>query len=150
MYRKLPQGFLLCIISSYTEKQSNARHHPRPNSTGMKDSVAGRRVHAVVRQTYAVGYFFSVSFHILFGIDGSLSSIASSNNFGICGITSCSFDPSEVATSISRLILLNLAANDLCWRARSPKFRNVCTAVRAAASRTIATTKYFHWVAGFV
>jgi len=30
-------------------QQSNARHHPRPHSTIMRGSVAGRRVHAVVR-----------------------------------------------------------------------------------------------------
>jgi hypothetical protein len=33
------------------QKPPNARHHPRPYSTSMRDSVAGRRVHAVVRPT---------------------------------------------------------------------------------------------------
>ena len=38
-----------CLLHVVTSGGANARHHPRPNSTNMRNSVEGRRVHAVVR-----------------------------------------------------------------------------------------------------
>ena len=42
------------VFSQVCEGEApNARHHPRLYSSFMRGSVAGRRVHAVVRQRYA-------------------------------------------------------------------------------------------------
>src|SRR5947209_5404479 len=43
--------YLASFYRSYTllNPAPNARHHPRPYSSSMRDFMAGRRVHAVVR-----------------------------------------------------------------------------------------------------
>jgi hypothetical protein len=48
--------FRACLVAQL-HGVSNARHHPRPRSTSMRDCVKGRRVHAVGP---ASGKIFSV------------------------------------------------------------------------------------------
>ena len=55
-------------ISYPSSQPPNARHHPRPYSTIMREFVMGRRVHAVVRQrvSRSLSPFENVSFTNIF------------------------------------------------------------------------------------
>jgi hypothetical protein len=49
-------GLKLLVHSPSRSAGSNARHHPRPHATYIRDFVKGRRVHAVVRRHLKVDY----------------------------------------------------------------------------------------------